>query len=331
MKGIYVVWGRDYYETRVFTRKKAASPYKVKWYKKISNLQFAPNGMLWFEGRRFIMFTIHTSKLDTIILDNKEFFFLAGIIGSDHLLGVENPYEGYVAEELAEEWKKTQVSLLEKGYLLRDENEVKFSIPPIVFSRVAIACLAERTCWFKYSDGGNAKEVYLHVTNERVVQVRIAHEHHETCYKLDDIGSIEEACHKIIDKFHMLHDLHTDMPALMFSQQQFNEIYEQSQNSDVDILRQKLAEASDDIEGCNLLANCLRYRSAEGEFHLSIWTGEEWETQQLAFLMNGSVNWLIRQSAKTDQDWLIASPINKKEFQDTLLMWLQQSSQSDVR
>lgn len=276
------------------------------------------------------MFSIHTSKRDSIILDNKEFFFLAGIIGSDHLLGVENPYQGYVAEELAEEWKKTQISLLDKGYLIKDENEVKFSIPPIVFSRVAIACLAERTCWFKYSDGTNTKEVYLHVTNERVVQVCNDHDHHRKYYQLDDIGNIEEACHKIIDKFDMLDDLQSDMPALMFSQQQFNEIYEQSQSSDVDVLIQKLAEASDDIEGSNLLAQCLRHRSAEGEFHLSIWTGEEWETQQLAFLMNDSVNWLIRQSVETDQDWLIASPISKKKFQDTLLMWLQQSSQSDL-
>lgn len=278
------------------------------------------------------MFTTRTSKRGSIILDNKEFFFLAGIIGSDHLLGVENPYQGYVAEELADEWNKTQISLLDKGYLIKDESEdVKFSIPPIVFSRVAIACLAERTCWFKYSDGGNAKEVYLHVTNERVVQVCNDDDHHETYYMLDDIGNIEEACYKIIDKFNMLDELQTDMPALMFSQQQFNEIYEQSQSSDVDVLSQKLAEASDDVEGSNLLAKCLRYRSAEGEFHLSIWTGEDWETQQLAFLMDGSVNWLIRQSVETDQDWLIASPISKKEFQNTLLMWLQQSSQSDAR
>lgn len=274
------------------------------------------------------MFSIHTSKQDSIILDNKEFFFLAGIIGSDHLLGVENPYQGYVAEELVEEWNKTQITLLDKGYLIEDKNANKFSIPPIVFSRVAIACLAERTCWFKYSDGRNTTEVYLHVTNERVVQV--CNDHPKRCYRLDDIGNVKEACHKIIDKFDMLDALQTEMPALMFSQQQFNKIYEQSQSSDINVLSQMLAEASNDIEGSLLLAQCLRHRSAEGEFHLSIWTGEEWETQQFAFLMNDSSNWLIRQSVEIDQDWLIASPICKMDFQDTLLMWLQQSSQSDM-
>ena len=37
------------------------------------------------------MLTIHASKQETITLNDKEFFFLAGIIGSDRLLGVEDP------------------------------------------------------------------------------------------------------------------------------------------------------------------------------------------------------------------------------------------------
>lgn len=276
------------------------------------------------------MFSIHASKLGSITLDNKEFFFLAGILGSDHLLGVENPFHGSSAKEISEEWQKGKVSLLDKGYLIRDKNGDQISLSPMVYTRVAIACLAEHVCWIKYSLGSKTYESYLHVTNERVVQVckvnQIA-----TCYRLDDIETIDEACDRIMREIGMGHGSPTDMPSLFFSQQHFNELYEKSNVLDVDVLCDKLVEATDDLEGSISLARCLKFRSGEGEFHLSVWTGHTWETQQAAFLMNGSVNWLIRKSVNSDQDWLIASPTNKEKFQNMLLMWLKQSSQSDVR
>ena len=68
------------------------------------------------------MLTIHASKQETITLNDKEFFFLAGIIGSDRLLGVEDPFVGYLTEEIAVEWEKTKQSLLSKQYLIQEEG-----------------------------------------------------------------------------------------------------------------------------------------------------------------------------------------------------------------
>ncbi|MGV2788242.1 hypothetical protein GNF98_21690, partial [Clostridium perfringens] len=116
------------------------------------------------------MLPIHASKQETITLNDKDFFFLAGIIGSDRLLGVEDPFVGYLTEEIAVEWEKTKQSLLSKQYLIQEEGG-ELSIPPEVFSRVAIAGLAERACWLKYENQDSAFEGYLHVTDERVIQV----------------------------------------------------------------------------------------------------------------------------------------------------------------
>ncbi|OAB41450.1 hypothetical protein [Paenibacillus glacialis] len=276
------------------------------------------------------MFSTNASLQDSIILDNKEFFFLAGILGSDHLLGVEDPFEGRLAEEITDEWHKTKTLLLEKGYLIRDKNEIQLSITPLVFSRVAIACLAERACWIKYSICDEIHESYLHVSNERVVRVCKTNDL-TACYMLDDLGTIEEACCRIMGEIDMQDGSHSDLPALFFSQQHFNELYEKSHVLDVDALSNKFAEVTDDLEGSISLAKSLKFLSGEGEFYLSKWTGLTWETQQAAFLMNGSVNWLVRRSIKSDQDWLVASPTCKEKFQNMLLMWLKQSSQSDVR
>ena len=38
------------------------------------------------------MLTFHDSKQKVVTLQTKELFFLAGILGSDRLLGVEDPF-----------------------------------------------------------------------------------------------------------------------------------------------------------------------------------------------------------------------------------------------
>lgn len=79
------------------------------------------------------MLTFQASKQKLITLKAKELFFLAGVLGSDRLLGVEDPFKGYLAEELAEEWEQVKATLLEKGYLKRVDKGKELAMPPTVF------------------------------------------------------------------------------------------------------------------------------------------------------------------------------------------------------
>lgn len=145
------------------------------------------------------MLTFQASKQKLITLKAKELFFLAGVLGSDRLLGVEDPFKGYLAEELAEEWEQVKATLLEKGYLKRADKGKELAMPPTVFSRVAIAGLSNRACRIRYVRGGKQFEGYLHCTNERVVElVKSADEPDE--YRLYDLGNVEKACETLIDK-----------------------------------------------------------------------------------------------------------------------------------
>lgn len=68
------------------------------------------------------MLTFEVSQQKMIHLKSKELFFLAGVLGSERLLGVEDPFQGYLAEELTREWEEVKTSLLEKGYLRQVEE-----------------------------------------------------------------------------------------------------------------------------------------------------------------------------------------------------------------
>ncbi|MFC7679486.1 hypothetical protein [Paenibacillus sp. GCM10028914] len=268
------------------------------------------------------MLTIQASKQDTVTLNEKEFFFLAGILGSDRLLGVEDPFSGYLTEEIANEWEASKVSLLEKSYLIREESG-ELSIPPEVFSRVAIAGLAERACWLKYENNEKAFEGYLHVTEEQVVQVRKCDDNGR-CYMLSELGSIENTCNKLVEDLALSEQSLGEIPALLLSRKEFSDIYTCASDMNSDEISDRLAKLTDDVEGSIALAKCLKNRVSSGELQLSKWNGYNWESQNAAFIVNDSMNWLLRMSLQGDQDWLTAAPATKEQFHHMLLMWLKQ-------
>ncbi|GAB6931384.1 hypothetical protein JCM10914A_53670 [Paenibacillus sp. JCM 10914] len=268
------------------------------------------------------MLTIHASKQETITLNDKEFFFLAGIIGSDRLLGVEDPFIGFLTEDIAVEWENAKQSLLGKQYLIQEEGG-ELSIPPEVFSRVAIAGLAERACWLKYENEESSFEGYLHVTDERVIQVCKSEDDHR-CYMLSELGTIEQTCDSIVGDLALSEQNWGDIPALLLSRKEFGDIYTSATDYKSADISDRLARLTDDAEGSIALAKCLKNRVSSGELQLSIWNGISWESQNAAFIVNESMNWLLRMSLEGDQDWLTAAPATKEQFRHMILTWLKQ-------
>ena len=132
-------------------------------------------------------------------------------------------FAGYLTEEIAVEWEKAKQSLLSKQYLIQEDGG-ELSIPPEVYSRVAIAGLAERACWLKYENQGSAFEGYLHVTDERVIQVCRSGEDKRR-YLLNELGTIEETCDQLVEDLALSEHNWGDIPALLLSRKELRNIY----------------------------------------------------------------------------------------------------------
>ncbi|WP_223067439.1 hypothetical protein [Paenibacillus caui] len=276
------------------------------------------------------MLTTKDLRGTSVNLETKELFFLAGILGSDRLLGVEDPFLGYLSDEIADEWELVRESLLNKGYLTNEKNSNELSMTPEVFARVAIAGFAERACWVRYEHDSEAFEGYLHITNEKVVEV-VREAGSESVYCLKELGNVKEASGLLVERMKWRADSPSDLPALLLSRKKFNELYEASQSMDLEQLSTELSQSTGDVEASWALAKCLKERTSEGELQLSIWNEEGWESQGAAFIVGQSMNWLIRMSIRDEEDWLVAAPATRKQFQDMLLLWLEQPPETDER
>ncbi|MCM3782838.1 hypothetical protein M3231_07615 [Neobacillus mesonae] len=276
------------------------------------------------------MLTVHHSKQKVVTLEQKELFFLAGIIGSDRLLGVEDPFLGFLTEDIVQEWENTKEELLTKGYLTRDPDSSELIMTPTVFSRVAIAGLSSRACRFQMKRKcGEKLEGYLHCTNERVVELIRTQEEPDT-YQLSDLGNVEQACITVASKIKWGEQpLSTDIPALMFSKKRFYEIV--NGTLDEAALTGALTEACYDSQGARALAEAIVHQETGGELQLLVWNGQEWESQSAAFISSTSINWLLRMSTAGKGDWLIATPMSQVDFKDMLLEWLNQPAVQEER
>lgn len=275
------------------------------------------------------MLTVHHSKPKTVTLEQKELFFLAGILGSDRLLGVDDPFLGYLTEEIVKEWDQVKESLLDKGYLIQEDGSSEITMTPTVFSRVAIAGLSSRAFRYEYKENGTGYEGYLHCTNERVVEV-IRTQKEPVTYQLSDLGNVDQACEAIVNKMNWSNkDIGDNAPALMFSKKRF---YESIKNcKEWKTLSQALSEDCYDRQGACRLAKAIMEQQLEGEFQLLVWNGQEWESQSAAFVSDSSANWLLRMSTIGKGDWLVASPATKEQFKDMLLDWLNQPLDHEER
>ncbi|WP_211745831.1 hypothetical protein [Paenibacillus sp. Marseille-Q4541] len=275
------------------------------------------------------MLTVHHSKQKVVTLERTELFFLAGILGSDRLLGIDDPFVGYLTEDIVKEWDKVKETLLQKGYLIQDEGSSDITMTPTVFSRVAIAGLSSRAFRFQLEEKGSSYEGYLHCTNERVVEV-IRTQEEPITYQLSDLGNVEQACENVVNRINWSSEnISENIPALMFSKKKFYENMKQHQEWGT--LSKALAEDCHDSQGADALAKTIVEQQSEGEFQLLVWNGHEWESQSAAFISDASANWLLRMSTVGKGDWLVASPATKEQFKDMLLDWLNQPVDHEER
>ncbi|MDQ0721113.1 hypothetical protein QF049_002374 [Paenibacillus sp. W4I10] len=276
------------------------------------------------------MLTVHDSKQKVVTLQTKELFFLAGILGSDRLLGVEDPFRGYMAEDIAMEWERVKTSLLDKGYLIRDQDTDELIMTPTVFSRVAIAGLSDRACWIRYTINGKSYESYIHCTDERVVEVSRVDDVPDS-FRLSDLGNVREAIDVLIERMKWSGHSPAEKPALMCSKKKFYDVMSELENSGVQTVAAELEQETSDPEGSLALARCLVGKESDGELRLLVWNEDGWKSQSAAFAASAVSNWLFRMSTAASDDWLVAALTTREQFHEMLLDWLKQPAGEEER
>ncbi|MDY7077909.1 MAG: hypothetical protein SXV54_13420 [Chloroflexota bacterium] len=138
------------------------------------------------------------NEVPVITCSAQEMVFLAGSLGADTLLGVDDPFMGWLADEIEEAWKQAQVALAERRFIEIQPDEG-------IVMDVAVAAMVG-TCAFPDASfvvtfASASRETmthHLHVTRQLVVE-QIAVAEPAATYQLMALEDGEAAYHRILE------------------------------------------------------------------------------------------------------------------------------------
>lgn len=248
----------------------------------------------------------------TVKLDAYSWFYLTKTLGPGDLLEADHPFLKYLHRGLRK--NETPTPLIENLP----------SLPLHVSTCLTAAFLAGKACWLNFRAGTKKYEQYLYLAGKQMVKVERLHEESPRLL-LESAGGMQQWCEDLTLKMRWnSRTPRVELPALMMSRRRFEELAGQMDKLDLEKLTGALTALTNDEEGSIALARCLKAPLAQGEMRFYAKAGDAWELQTVHFLNNEHINWLIRFSANEEEDWLIATPTPRHQFQDMLHMWFRQ-------
>ncbi|MEW4372811.1 hypothetical protein [Paenibacillus kandeliae] len=111
-------------------------------------------------------------------LTEQEFFFLVQMVGIRDIASYEDPYRGYLMQELEEEYKQVEEQLVAKGYLIPQENGTGFNMDEMLGLSIA-ACGTGNVISIQKSIAGTGDYDGLFYFTNPIVVERTSEEQHD--------------------------------------------------------------------------------------------------------------------------------------------------------
>jgi hypothetical protein len=255
---------------------------------------------------------------NTYELSTREYVILSAAMGGDVHLGFEDPFKGYLVEEINEVVEKEVIPGLQEKSLLMDQEGETYQVDPSLESLLWNAVFPDLSLIVnQYSSGsmGDDREI-LHFSSAGVVQQQGVN---------DDIHlktmSVDEWKNWISERIDGVSKSFPGGQRLALPEKVFRKA-EQSAVQDEKETGKMITEVGVNQESAEALAQTLgtfRRRMAFVVVHRS---PKNWEVNGFAFLEGGNGYWLLRPIQRDRGEWVEMEPCSGEEVRKRLNVWL---------
>ncbi len=274
------------------------------------------------------MFALDSFNRRKLTLDEKELFFLAGMMGFNRVAGIRNPFPNDRTEEWINGWKQVGVSLLQKGYISGEVLEQLLAHPPYGQPNPNRNVVYKRGCCLRYSHIPEADQlavnVHYYLNDDGIFEISLA-EGLSGQYELTRLGALQQSCDHVLDQLHLNSYPAAEMPALTFPRQWFDDHVHLRDLFYLPEMTHELFAMTGDEEGARLFAGVIADNRLYAELQFSHLEPSGWQRQGAVLLADHTTNWIVRQMSRQEEDWVIAVPLDKEHFHNILLDWIDQS------
>lgn len=233
-----------------------------------------------------------------------EMVLLAGLLGAEQVLGVEDPFHGWLAEEVDSAWQETRAGLLARGYLTSGpggtttlDETVAALVGTWAYARASFVVSATREL-------GPAQVAYYHVGDHLAVeQVRTD----DGC-RLVALGDAEAVLARVCRLSGLAAQAAAAQGSIALPESDLRRAREAAQAGGAPAALPLLLRPGASDKDAQALAATLAEPLANSALAGLARRGDAWEVAGLALLEGRNGLWRLRPFARDGADWVEAIP-----------------------
>jgi serine/threonine protein phosphatase PrpC len=258
----------------------------IWWTQSESKSNFEKGMKNFFRGKGGTEIVKINEKVDSIVLSDKELFFLGSLLGLEAVVGLDDPFIGYLVEEIQEEWDSIKPQLLDKGWIIENQEGVHV-VDGI--KEMIDATGSPQVLRFYYSGGLEVVDQYFYINKDLIV-VKQKEASDSSFFQLSTLKDMEEVWSSIQTRLPSNEEiLPVETTKIQMKDKLFHTALECVRKKDFRELNRVLTS----ITNNEVFINSLMNLKGEGQITLMKWMDNEWEVSGKAFLKTEDHDWMI--------------------------------------
>lgn len=263
------------------------------------------------------------------ICSAQEMFFLAELLGADTLLGVEDPFVGWLADEIEETREQTLQALAERD-LLEIQPNGDIVLDDEIATLVGVCALREASFVVTVTKSrGETQVYYLHIAQQLAVEQTALGAPPNT-YQLTVLGDRDAVYERILHLFGL--DEQVAAPS-SGGQLLYSELVRAGEVADevgTEAAQQILEKAGLPGETAIALAQALADPVINGSLVAIANHDAEWKVDGLGLLEGRNGLWQLRASTKGDENWVEVIPSDADEVRQAIRRIVEQMLSEEI-
>ncbi len=255
--------------------------------------------------------------MSTQVCSAQEMVFLAELLGADTLLGVTDPFMGWLAEEIEEAREQTLQALAERD-LLEIQPNGDIVLDDEVATLVGVCALRDAS--FVVTVVNAAREVeahYLHVARQLAVEQTALGEPPNT-YQLTMLGDRDSVYERILHLFGLDKQAAAPSSGGQLPYSELARAGEVAGEVGREAAQQILKEAGLPDETATTLAQALADPVINGSLVAIASRDAEWKVDGLGLLEGRNGLWQLRAFTKGDENWVEVIPSDADKVRQSI-------------
>jgi len=238
----------------------------------------------------------------TITCSATEATWLASLLGANVLLGLHDPFVGWLTEEIETAWVDARQSLAARNYIALEANG-QITLDTTVAALIGTWAKPDASFILTFTPIGKPTESrYFHLTRYLAVEQTIAAER----YQLTALADARAVYQRILDLLQVENQVAAGAANITLLQAQLMNARASAEQTGAEGVLNILREAPSDAR--DALAQTLTQPRANGALVALAQRATAWEVAGLGLLEGANGLWRLRACKRDDENWVEAIP-----------------------